>query len=37
VVVFSMADIPLGFGATARSTVATKDLDPSGIVVFHQA
>lgn len=37
VVVFSMADIPLGFGATARSTAATKDLDPSGIVVFHQA
>jgi len=26
-----------GFGATARSTLDTRKLDPSGIVVFHQA
>ncbi|EJT53069.1 cytosolic large ribosomal subunit protein [Trichosporon asahii var. asahii CBS 2479] len=37
VVVFSMSDIPLGFGATAKSTIQTRDLDPAGIVVFHQA
>lgn len=37
VVVFNMADVPLGFGATARSTLDTRKLDPSGIVVFHQA
>lgn len=28
---------PQGFGATARSTLDTRKLDPSGIVVFHQA
>ncbi|KAJ1678931.1 ribosome biosynthesis protein nip7 [Spiromyces aspiralis] len=37
VVVFSMADIPMGFGVTARSTVDTRKLDPSAIVVYHQA
>ncbi|GFZ45902.1 60S ribosome subunit biogenesis protein NIP7 [Saitozyma sp. JCM 24511] len=37
VVVFSMADVPLGFGVTARSTLDTRKLDPSGIIVFHQA
>lgn len=37
VVVFNMADMPLGFGVTARSTIQTRDLDPAGIVVFHQA
>ena len=26
-----------GFGVTARSTVDTRKLDPTGIIVFHQA
>ncbi|QRV76102.1 60S ribosome subunit biogenesis protein NIP7 [Ceratobasidium sp. AG-Ba] len=37
VVVFSMSDIPLGFGVTSRSTVDTRKLDPTAIIVFHQA
>lgn len=37
VVVFSMSDIPLGFGATAKSTIQTRDADPATILVFHQA
>ena len=26
-----------GFGVTARSTVDTRKLDPTAIIVFHQA
>ncbi|CAB4385051.1 60S ribosome subunit biogenesis protein nip7 [Rhizophagus irregularis] len=37
VVVYSMSDIPLGFGVTARSTVETRKLQPTDIVAFHQA
>ncbi|KAJ3206078.1 ribosome biosynthesis protein nip7 [Entophlyctis luteolus] len=37
VVVFSMSDVPLGFGATARSTQDAKKLDPTSVIVFHQA
>jgi len=37
VVVYSMNDTPLGFGVTARSTIDTRKLDPTGIIVFHQA
>lgn len=37
VVVFSMADVPLGFGVTARSTIDTRKLDPTAIIVFNQA
>lgn len=37
VVVYNMSDVPLGFGVTARSTLDTRKLDPSGIIVFHQA
>jgi len=37
VVVFSMNDTPLGFGVTSRSTVDTRKLDPTSIIVFHQA
>eukprot|EP00877_Chromochloris_zofingiensis_P001127 jgi/Chrzof1/11014/Cz05g20130.t1 len=37
VVVYSMSDIPLGFGVTAKSTNECRSMDPSGIVVFHQA
>ena len=31
------ADQPQGFGVTARSTLDTRKLDPTGIIVFHQA
>merc|ERR1711959_865165 len=37
VVIYSMADVPLGFGVTAKSTQDTRKLDPTAIVVFHQA
>lgn len=37
VIVYNMNDIPLGFGATAFSTDECKALDPTRIVVFHQA
>jgi len=37
VVVFSMADVPLGFGVAAKSTLDCRKLDPNGIVVLHQA
>ncbi|KAI9207105.1 uncharacterized protein BJ171DRAFT_597211 [Polychytrium aggregatum] len=36
VIVYSMSDIPLGFGVTARSTQDARKLDPSAICVFHQ-
>lgn len=37
VIVYSMADIPLGFGVMARSTTECKNLGPQDIVCFHQA
>ncbi|KAI9032130.1 hypothetical protein DFJ74DRAFT_653371 [Hyaloraphidium curvatum] len=37
VVIYNMADIPIGFGVTARSTADMRKLDPTAIVVFHQA
>ncbi|KAF8073044.1 nip7 [Scenedesmus sp. PABB004] len=37
VVVYSMADVPLGFGLTAKSTNEARGMEPSGIVVLHQA
>ncbi|KAI9228549.1 MAG: hypothetical protein DHS80DRAFT_15370 [Piptocephalis tieghemiana] len=37
VIVYSMAEIPLGFGVTARSTAETRKLQPTAIVTFHQA
>ncbi|KAJ2801254.1 ribosome biosynthesis protein nip7 [Coemansia helicoidea] len=37
VVVLNMADVPLGFGVSARSTVDMRKVDPTGITVFHQA
>jgi len=36
-VILSMADVPLGFGVTARSTAEARRLDPTGIVCFRQA
>lgn len=37
VVVYSMADVPLGFGITAKSTSECRTADPNAIVVFHQS
>ncbi|CAH1173444.1 unnamed protein product [Phaedon cochleariae] len=37
VVVYSMSDLPLGFGAAARSTAECKHADPLTTVCFHQA
>ncbi|OMJ25929.1 60S ribosome subunit biogenesis protein nip7 [Smittium culicis] len=37
IVVLSMDDIPLGFGVTSKSTPDTRKMDPTGIVVYHQA
>ncbi|KAM9607436.1 60S ribosome subunit biogenesis protein NIP7 homolog [Trichechus inunguis] len=37
VVVYSMSDIPLGFGVAAKSTQDCRKVDPMAIVVFHQA
>ncbi|KAK9086441.1 hypothetical protein Syun_028835 [Stephania yunnanensis] len=36
VVVFSMSDVPLGFGVAAKGTQECRRLDPNGIVVLHQ-
>ncbi|OZJ05745.1 60S ribosome subunit biogenesis protein nip7 [Bifiguratus adelaidae] len=37
VVIYSMSDVPLGFGVTARSTADTRKLEPTAIIAFHQA
>ncbi|ORY92250.1 60S ribosome subunit biogenesis protein nip7 [Syncephalastrum racemosum] len=37
IVVYSMNDIPLGFGVTARATADMKNLQPTDMIVFHQA
>ncbi|TPX76721.1 hypothetical protein CcCBS67573_g02018 [Chytriomyces confervae] len=37
VVIYSMADVPLGFGVAAKSTQDARKLDPAGVIVFHQA
>ncbi|KCV70009.1 60S ribosome subunit biogenesis protein nip7, variant [Fonticula alba] len=37
VVVFNMADVPLGFGVAAQTTEAARKLDPTAIMAFHQA
>lgn len=37
VVVYSMADVPLGFGLAAQSTQHAATLDPLQTVVLHQA
>lgn len=37
VVIYSMSDVPLGFGVTAKSTNECRALDPAAIVSFHQA
>jgi 60S ribosome subunit biogenesis protein NIP7 len=37
VIVYNSADIPLGFGVAAQSTMHCQQLDPLGNVVLHQA
>jgi 60S ribosome subunit biogenesis protein NIP7 len=37
VVVYSMGDVPLGFGVTARSTADCRRLAATDVVVYHQA
>ncbi|CAL9728638.1 60S ribosome subunit biogenesis protein Nip7p [Monosporozyma unispora] len=37
VIVFSMKDIPLGFGVSAKSTSESRNLQPTAIVAFRQA
>lgn len=37
VVLYSMSDIPLGFGVAARSTAECKHADPLATICFHQA
>ena len=37
VVVYSMSDVPLGFGLAAKSTADCRRADPSTVVVFHQS
>ncbi len=36
-VLYSMADVPLGFGVSAFSTKECRKLEPTAIVCFHQA
>ena len=36
VVVYSMGDVPLGFGVTARSTADCRRLAATDVVVYHQ-
>merc|ERR1712135_20356 len=37
VVVYNMADVPLGFGVAAKSTQQCRHASPMDIVAFHQA
>eukprot|EP00252_Welwitschia_mirabilis_P006860 TRINITY_DN1777_c0_g2_i1.p1 TRINITY_DN1777_c0_g2~~TRINITY_DN1777_c0_g2_i1.p1 ORF type:complete len:185 (-),score=12.67 TRINITY_DN1777_c0_g2_i1:219-773(-) len=37
VVIFSMSDVPLGFGVAAKSTQDCRKLEPNAIVAYHQA
>lgn len=37
IVIYNMADVPLGFGITVKSTAECKALDPTAIVALHQS
>ncbi|SCV01224.1 LAMI_0G10110g1_1 [Lachancea mirantina] len=37
VIVYSMHDVPLGFGVSSKSTSEARDMQPTGIVAFRQA
>ena len=36
VVVYSMADLPIGFGVAAKATSECRHADPMNIIAFHQ-
>ncbi|CAI5760731.1 unnamed protein product [Candida verbasci] len=36
VIIYSMNDVPLGFGVSAKSTQEARNLPPTGIVAFRQ-
>lgn len=36
-IVYSMNDLPLGFGVSAKSTAESRRVDPSAIVAFRQS
>ena len=35
VVIYSMSDIPLGFGVSVRTTAQCRDIDPTAMVALH--
>jgi ribosome biogenesis protein Nip4 len=37
VIVYSMSDLPLGFGVSAKSTAECRHADPMATIAFHQA
>ena len=37
VVIYSSDELPLGFGALAKSSLDMKNSDPEAIAVYHQA
>jgi 60S ribosome subunit biogenesis protein NIP7 len=37
VIVYSMSDLPLGFGVAAKSATECRHADPMAIIAFHQA
>mmetsp|Transcript_22866 Transcript_22866/g.63491 ORF Transcript_22866/g.63491 Transcript_22866/m.63491 type:complete len:181 (-) Transcript_22866:327-869(-) len=37
VVIYSMSDIPLGFGISAKSTSECRKLEPTAVIALHQA
>ena len=37
VVIYSITDIPLGFGVCMKTTAQCRDLDPTAVVVINQA
>jgi 60S ribosome subunit biogenesis protein NIP7 len=37
VVVYTMADVPIGFGVAARATTECRHADPLATIAFHQA
>ena len=37
VIVLNMADIPIGFGVTARSTLECRKLESAQVALFHEA
>jgi 60S ribosome subunit biogenesis protein NIP7 len=37
VIIYSMSDVPLGFGVSSKSTLESKNLQPTAIVAFRQS